>query len=233
VLDDAGSITAVRSRVGSGDGERLDDFAEAVRETEQRLLKAKAWEDRPKPKVDAKPPGDVKDRGDVIGRARLMYDVMHLALRTDSTRLITLYESGANAVPPSGVSQDYHNPSHHGMDGANQGAGVIETEQMKAFGGFLAKLKSSTEGEGSLLTRPRCWINPGREQPTAGISPSRWRAGFKHVGTWPSTLSAIARWVTCCLYAALWDRGRHLRFRQRNDAWLEPLRRKIGRPGRD
>ena len=148
-------LRALRSRVGTGDGERLEDFAEAVRETEQRLLKAREWEDRPKAKVDAKPPGDVRDGADVIGRARVMFDIMHLALRTDSTRLITFAENGANAVPPiPGVSQDYHNLSHHGMDGAKiKELGVIETEQMKVFGGFLAKLKSSPEGEGSLLDR--------------------------------------------------------------------------------
>jgi hypothetical protein len=146
-------LRQLRGRVGTGDGARLDDFAEAVREAEQRLQKAKEWEDRPKPKVDAKPPGDVKDRGDVTGRARLMYDVMHLALRTDSTRLITFFESGANAVPPiPGVSQDYHNLSHHGQDPAKiKELGVVESDQMKAFGEFLAKLKGSAEGEGSLL----------------------------------------------------------------------------------
>jgi len=146
-------LRQLRGRVGAGDAERLDGFADAVRETEQRLLKAKDWEDRPKPKVDAKPPGDVKDKGDVTGRARLLYDVMYLALRTDSTRLITFYESGANAVPPiPGVTQDYHNLSHHGMDtGKIKELGVIESDQMKAFSEFLGKLKGSAEGEGSLL----------------------------------------------------------------------------------
>jgi len=146
-------LRRVRGRVGAGDGERLDEFAEAVRETEQRLLQAREWESRPKPRVDAKPPGDVKDKGDVTGRARLMYDVMHLALRTDSTRLITFFETGANAVPPiAGVSQDYHNLSHHGMDPAKiKELGVIETEQMQGFRGFLEKLKGSAEGDSTLL----------------------------------------------------------------------------------
>lgn len=148
-------MTALRNRVGAGDSARLDEFAEAVRETEQRLQQAKEWEDRPKPKVDAKPPGDLRDRGDTIGRARLMYGVMHLALRTDSTRLITFYESGANAVPPiPGVSQDYHNLSHHGMDAAKiKELGVIESEQMKALAEFLGKLRGSAEDEGTLLDR--------------------------------------------------------------------------------
>jgi len=146
-------LRQVRKKVGAGDAERLDEFAEAVREAEQRLLQAKEWEDRPKPRVEARPPADVKDSADVTGRARLMYDVMHLALRTDSTRLITFFETGANAVPPiPGVTQDYHNLSHHGMDAAKiKELAVIEAEQLKAFAGFLAKLKGSGEGEGTLL----------------------------------------------------------------------------------
>jgi hypothetical protein len=143
----------LRRRAGTGDAERLDEFAEAVRETERRLLQAQEWVFRPKPSVDAKPPADLRDRADVTGLARRMYDVMALALRTDSTRVLTFYESGANAVPPlEGVTQDYHNLSHHGMDPAKiRELAIIEREQMAAFGEFLAKLKASPEGEGSLL----------------------------------------------------------------------------------
>ncbi len=148
-------LRQLRCRVGTGDGERLDDFSEAVRETEQRLLQAREWEDRPKPRVDEKAPTDVKEHADVTGRARRMYDVMHLALRTDSTRLITFYESGANAVPPiPGVTQDYHNLSHHGQDPSKiKELAVIEMDQMTAFRDFLTKLKATPEDEGSLLDR--------------------------------------------------------------------------------
>lgn len=146
-------VRALQRRLGAADGARLEEYTEAVRETEGRLRKAEAWEDKPKPAVDAKPPRDNNDSKDVTGRARLMYDVMHLALRTDSTRVLTFFENGGNAVPPiPGVTQDYHNLSHHGQDPAKiRELGVIETEQMKAFAEFLAKLKGTTEGDATLL----------------------------------------------------------------------------------
>jgi hypothetical protein len=146
-------VGALRRRLGAADGTRLDEYTEALRETEGRLLKAEAWEDKPKPAVDAKPPRDNNDSKDVTGRARLMYDIMFLALKTDSTRFLTFFENGANAVPPIvGVTQDYHNLSHHGLDPAKiKELGVVETDQMKAFGEFLAKLKGTKEGDASLL----------------------------------------------------------------------------------
>ena len=42
----------MRRRVGQRDTEKLDEYFTAVRETEQRLVKAESWEQRPKPKVD-------------------------------------------------------------------------------------------------------------------------------------------------------------------------------------
>ena len=135
------------------DREKLDDYFTAVRETEQRLIKAEEWGHRAKPKVERDQPRDVADRTDVIGKARLMYDMIHLALETDSTRVVTFFKNGINAVPPiQGVSQDYHNLSHHGKDEAKiSELTIIEKAQMTVFGEFLAKLKNSREGGVSLL----------------------------------------------------------------------------------
>src|SRR5690606_21071142 len=91
----------------------------AVRDVEQRLQKSQAWALQPKPVVEAKPPVDVADSKEVAARVRLMVDLMCLAFKTDSTRFITFAFSGMNAVPKiDGVSQDWHNLSHHGQDPA-------------------------------------------------------------------------------------------------------------------
>ena len=80
-----------------------------IQPREKRLVKAQAWENRPKPKVDIDPPRDQTDRKRMIERIGLMYDMMHLALQTDSTRFITFYDTGMNAVPViDGVDTDYH-----------------------------------------------------------------------------------------------------------------------------
>jgi hypothetical protein len=139
--------------VGTTDRDRLDGYFTSVRETEQRLVKAEEWMNRPKPTTTAEPPVDIAERADVIGRVRLMYDMAHLALASDSTRVITLKASGQNLRPPiDGVDMDYHNLSHHGKvpDKIEQLA-IIEMEHMKAFRDLLTELRGSAEEGGSLL----------------------------------------------------------------------------------
>jgi hypothetical protein len=146
---------SMNRRLGKRDQQKLDQFFTAVRATETRLLKQEAWEHRPKPKVDAQRPQDITDRTDIIGKARLMYDMMYLALQTDSTRLITFFKNGINAVPRiTGVSNDYHNLSHHGLDPDKIAElGIIELEQFSALADFVRRLHETVEGEATLLER--------------------------------------------------------------------------------
>jgi len=141
--------------LGTHDRQKLDEYFTSVREVEQRMLRAQEWARRPKPTVDVKPPVDINSTAEVVGRVRLMLDIMHLALQTDSTRFITFALNGLNAVPViRGVTQDWHNLSHHGQDPAKLAElKVIELQQMALFGELLGKLKGTREGGGTLLDR--------------------------------------------------------------------------------
>jgi len=141
--------------LGQPDRDKLDEYFTSVREVEQRMVKAQDWARRPKPKVDAKAPTDIASSVEVPARVRLMIDLMHLALQTDSTRFITFALNGLNAVPViPGVTQDWHNLSHHGQDPAKLAElKVVELQQMKLFGELLAKLKGTQEQGGTLLDR--------------------------------------------------------------------------------
>jgi len=149
----AGQAAGLKRELGAADREKLEDYLGAVRETEQRLVRAEAWEERPKPKAEAPAPKDPMDRNDILDHARLMYALMHLALATDSTRVITFFKNGMNAVPKiPGVTQDYHNLSHHGKDPAKIAElGVIERAQIACAGEFLGKLQSTPEEGATLL----------------------------------------------------------------------------------
>lgn len=144
---------AMSRRLGERDRHKIDQYFYAVREAEKRLVKSQAWEKRPKPEVDAAPPRDQPDRTQMIERLGLMYDMMHLALETDSTRLLTFYHTGMNAVPSiQGVDTDYHMLSHHGKEPSKiDQLTIVESEVMKAFGEFLKKLNRSQENGTSLL----------------------------------------------------------------------------------
>jgi hypothetical protein len=143
----------LQRQVSGRDRDKLSQYFEAVREAERRLKKAEAWEQKPKPNVDQKPPVDETDHTKIVERMRLMYDVMHLALETDSTRFITYNFAGMNSVPViPGVDIDYHNLSHHGMDPTRlEQLKIVELAVMQEFAAFVQKLFESNEAYHSLL----------------------------------------------------------------------------------
>jgi hypothetical protein len=150
-----GPAKRLQSRVSAPDRERLDQYFSAVREVEQRLNSGKEWARKPKPKVEAKPPKDITDPRDDLGRLQLMLDLTHLAFQTDSTRFVTLYVGGSNAVQPiQGVSMEYHSLSHHGQDPEKLSQlKIIQSKQLEAVGGMLEKLQGLKEGDQTLLDR--------------------------------------------------------------------------------
>lgn len=148
-----GQAKKLHGELGKRDQEKLDEYFSAVRDLEGRLVQNEEWVQKPKPKVDAKPPTDIQSRTDAIGKMNLMLDLVLLALQNDSTRTITLRLNGMNAVPEiEGVKNDWHNLSHHGQDPAKiEELKVIETAEFAALGQFLAKLKKTQDNGRPLL----------------------------------------------------------------------------------
>jgi hypothetical protein len=140
--------------LGRNDREKLDEYFTSVRELEKQLVAAEKWSKKPKPKVDTKPPTNPPDV-DIVARTRTWFDLIHLALQTDSTRLITMVVHGAGGPPPvPGVSHDHHDLTHHGQDEKKIAElKLIEFELMKALRDLLAKLKETKEEGVSLLDR--------------------------------------------------------------------------------
>jgi hypothetical protein len=161
ILDDVrDQARSFRSNLGSDDRNTLDEYLTSVRELEQRLVIDERWCKTPKPKVNVKPPKDISNKSDLIGRTRLLFDLSHLALQTDSTRLITIMLAGATSAPPiPGVSQGHHDLSHHGKDpGKLAQLKLIEVECMKVLRDLVAKLKQSQEGGETLLDRTTVYL---------------------------------------------------------------------------
>ncbi|HSG69727.1 MAG TPA: DUF1552 domain-containing protein, partial [Planctomycetaceae bacterium] len=145
----------MQTRVSRQDQDKLDQYFTSVREAEQRLLKAEQWQHKPKPQVDVDPPNDIRDQNDIISRARLLYDIMYLAIQTDSTRVISYGVGDSNAVATlPGINMNYHDLSHHGQDPEKlKQLGIIESAHIKTYGEFLTRLKETKEGDATLLDR--------------------------------------------------------------------------------
>jgi hypothetical protein len=156
IMDTVGEqAKSLQTKLGAHDRDKLDQYFTSVRELEQRLVRNEQWARKPKPKVAMAPPVDVQNGADIVGRVRPMFDLIHLALQTDSTRIVTLRLQGHNSIPPiEGVTQDWHNLSHHGKDPAKiDELAIIEKAELQELRSFFANLKASAEEGGNLLDR--------------------------------------------------------------------------------
>jgi len=151
VSDDAKRLGG---RVGAGDRDKLDEYFTSVREMERRLQAMEAWSRKPKPKVDVPMPHEVQNINDTIGKMDLLFDLVPLALQTDSTRVVSISVSGDDyVIPIPGVTMGHHALSHHGQEPAKiVQLRLVEEAQMNSFATLLTKLKASTEGGASLLS---------------------------------------------------------------------------------
>jgi hypothetical protein len=140
--------------LGPSDRERLDLMLTSIREAEQRLQQDQAWVQKPKPEVRvASFTEDHITDHKMLERERQWFDLVHLALQTDSTRSIALYLwSHTERLDLPGVAVSHHDASHHGQDEAKiKQLALIEEAEMKLFGEFLGKMKKTEEAGSSLL----------------------------------------------------------------------------------
>ncbi len=154
ILDTLSAQTAsLRTRASSTDQRVLDAYFEAVRVAERDLVEVQAWTKRSKPVVDATPPTDIADHADVVGRVKLLFELIPLILATDSSRVVSVMIQDHQTVPKvAGVTADQHNLSHHGQDpGKIDQLKTIEREIVSRFGELLTALREQDDGDGSLL----------------------------------------------------------------------------------
>ncbi len=130
--------------LSKADQRRMDEYFTSVRELEKRLHSAEEWEYKPKPVVKNAPPTDIEDSREFVAKTKLMFDVMKLAIETDSTRIMTLFID----------TVVIHNITHHG----NRPEAVAELRekeeaQFAVLNEFLSALDSTKEEGQTLLDR--------------------------------------------------------------------------------
>jgi len=175
-------------RLGTSDRAKLDEYYTSVREMELRFAKAEEWVQTPKPTVDAAPPQDIIDDRDMIGRLRLLLDLVPLAVQTDSTRLFTIMVNGLSTAPlVPGVSGDHHGLSHHGQEpGKVEQLRRIEEAQFAAVRDLIAALAKKEEAGRRLLDSTMVMFgsnlgNANSHEPT-NLNIVLAGGGFKHAG---------------------------------------------------
>jgi len=145
VLEDANRLSR---QVNKEDKDKLDEYLTSVRDVEKRLELRKRWANEPKPKA----PFDKPANRNTVDDLPMLYELIALALQTDSTRIATL-EIGGDFLPQNlGIDKAYHGLSHHGNDPeAIAHLITLEKYQIQHFGKFLTRLSQIQDGDRTLL----------------------------------------------------------------------------------
>ncbi len=154
----AADAKRVNGKLGSEDRSKLDEYLTAVRQVEERTRRADEWLNVPKPVVPAAEAARLQRKLSMAEAGeyyRLFYDLMVMALRTDSTRVITCgigSEGNTSGIPELGISQTRHGLSHHNGD-PEQLRRLTQTDTflIEQFSYFLDQLKSHQEDGHTLL----------------------------------------------------------------------------------
>ena len=153
VLDEARSL---KSQLSARDAEKLEEYFSSVRDVEKKVQKQQKWLDVPTPKVDfALPDYDPVAPDLSLECEALNYELMALALETDSTRVISLLVPGQGQVftiDGEKLSAGYHGLSHHGNDRQKIAEfNSVGKEHVARFGRFLRLLNGKKDAEGQPL----------------------------------------------------------------------------------
>jgi hypothetical protein len=152
ILDSiAEEARGLQRRLGAQDRLRLGEYLDNVREIERRIERTEARNATSVTALDA-PIGVPEAFED---HAALMFDLLVAAWQADLTRVFTYMmarEASQRTYPVLGISETHHDVSHHGNRPDKMALhGTIDIHFTRLFAAFIEKLRTSPDGDGSLL----------------------------------------------------------------------------------
>lgn len=135
------SARQMSGRLSAADRDKLDQYLTSARDVERRLQMSREWLDRPKPDSPIEPVLDEERMQ--IDEIPLFFDLLTLALQTDSTRVATFEVPMSFRTSELNVGS-YHGLSHHGKgEGKLEQLAVVENYLISQFDHLLKRLKES------------------------------------------------------------------------------------------
>ena len=152
----------IQRQLDHGDREKLDQYLTGVREVEQRIQQAEQFG----PNVDPAQPTPAGIPTNHAEYVDLMYDMMLLAFKTDSTRVATLvlgHDGDNRSFSQIGIAEGHHDLSHHQNNEERiEKVAQIDRWYAERFAGFLRKLDATEDVDGkSLLHNSRIVYGSG------------------------------------------------------------------------
>lgn len=159
-------IAHIQKKLGPGDRTKLSQYLDSVREIERRIQKAEEQTAKsPMPDL-SRPIGVPSAYADHV---KLMFDLQVLAMQADITRVLTFQlarEASTRTYPEVGVTEAHHPTSHHGNDPEKLAKlAKINAYHVSLFAYYMEKLKSTPDGEGSLLDHSTILLGSGMGNP--------------------------------------------------------------------
>jgi hypothetical protein len=145
-------LLRLQQTLGPSDRSTVSDYVESVQEIERRIRSVEARSGRSDlPALDR--PAGIPERFDE--HVKLMYELQWLAFRADVTRVVTFMlgrELNFRTYPEIGITEGHHGLSHHGDNpGQIEKLARLNTYQADLFSWFLDKLRTTPDGDGTLL----------------------------------------------------------------------------------
>jgi hypothetical protein len=141
---------ALTGTLGAGDKRKLDEYLTSIREVETRIAKSEI--DPEKTPRGEKPSGIPFEFRDYV---KLMFDLQLIAWQSDISRVSTMMlgrEGSVRTYPEIGVPDPHHPLTHHrNHPDFIEKVTRINCLHVEMFAYFVEKLKSTPDGDGSLL----------------------------------------------------------------------------------
>ncbi len=202
-----GDAKSLERHLGQRDKEKLEEYFTSVRDVEKQIELRRQWAHVPKPDPKIAEP----ENKDFVSDLPVMYDLIALALQTDSTRIATFEIGGDFEASAFDLKSSYHALSHHGMrEEAIKALVKMERYQVEQFARFLAKLKSIEDGAGTLLDHSMVLFGSGmgnaNSHTNSNLPLVLAGGGFKHGEHKAYPTSGLGRQPLCNLYLSMLHR---------------------------
>jgi hypothetical protein len=143
-------VSRVLTGLGANDRSKLTEFLDAIRDVETRVQKAEQQASTEMPQMER--PIGIPPYGEHV---KLMYDMLVLAYQTDLTRVSTFMlarEYSELVYTNLGITEPHHPLTHHrGIPERMEQARKIDIYHASLFKYFLERMRSTPDGDGSLL----------------------------------------------------------------------------------
>lgn len=143
------NVSGMNRTLGANDREKLDEYFQGLRQIEQGLQRQAKWANIAKPDAPYDEPGN-----DIIGEdeIKLMYDMIIIALQTDSTRVVSYRQPVCSMLLSIGLALKAHSLSHYGFSAERRTASEERDQKcMDIFAHFIDRLKEAQDVDGRRL----------------------------------------------------------------------------------